>query len=61
MEYVGYTLGEAAINLENFGINELRVASPEVTSVEMEALAYRDVGETTLEEAEISLCTHLYT
>jgi hypothetical protein len=54
----------AAINLENYGINKLRVASPEVTSVDKKALAYLssiEVSETVLGEAEILMCSLLST
>ena len=51
----------AAINLRIFGLNKIGEAIPELTSVDKEALAYRDVGETTLSEAEISQCSQLST
>ena len=51
----------AAINIKNYGLNKLRAVSPEVTPVEMEALADNDVSETTVSEAGISECSVLNT
>lgn len=54
----------AAINLKNYGLEKLRMVSPEVTPVDKKALAYMlsiDVSETILEEAGISECTLLST
>ncbi len=45
-----------AINLQNFGLNKLRAACPEVTPVDKEALVYSSsirINETTLDEAGI--------
>ena len=50
----------AAINLKNYGLNKLRAVSPEVTPVEMEALACNNTSETTVDEAGISACTEMY-
>jgi putative transposase len=43
----------AAINLKNYGLNKLRAVSPEVTPVDLEALACRAASETTEIEAGI--------
>lgn len=51
----------AAINLRNYGLNQLRAVSPEVTPMDKAALTYRDVSETTLEEVGISMCSLLST
>ena len=47
----------AAINLKNYGLKQLRAVSPEVTPVEMEALACSNTSETTVIEAGISECS----
>ena len=44
----------AAINIKNAGLKQLREAIPEATPVEMEALAVRKNSETVLVEAGIS-------
>jgi putative transposase len=51
----------AAINLKNFGLEQLRVVSPEVTPMDKKALAYMDVSETILEEVGILECSLLST
>jgi len=54
----------AAINLRNYGLKQLRVVSPEVTSVDKRALTYLfsiEVSETVLEEAEILRCSKVST
>lgn len=51
----------AAINLRNYGLKQLRAVSPEVTPVEMEALACRAASETTVDEAGISKCSVMNT
>lgn len=47
----------AAINLRNYGLKQLRVVNPEVTPMEMGALACRAASETTVDEVGISACT----
>jgi len=51
----------AAINLKNYGLNKLRTVSPEVTSVDLEALVSGNANETTEVEAEISECSETIT
>jgi len=51
----------AAINLKNYGLKQLRAVSPEVTPVEMEALTCRVASETTVVEAGISECSVMNT
>jgi len=46
----------AAINLRNYGLEQLRAVSPEVTPVDSEALACRAARETTEVEAGILEC-----
>jgi putative transposase len=52
----------AAINLRNYGLKQLRVAIPEVTPVDKRALVYSPligINETVLEEAGISAYTEM--
>jgi putative transposase len=51
----------AAINLRNFGLNKIRAVSPELTPVDLEALACRATSETTEVEAGISECSVMNT
>ena len=51
----------AAINLKNYGFNKIGEAISESTPMDKEALAYRDVSETTLEEVGIYMCYLLNT
>ena len=51
----------AAINLKNYGLNKLRVVSPELTPVDLEAMACRAASETTEVEAGISECSVMST
>jgi putative transposase len=53
----------AAINLKNYGLKQLRAVSPKVTPVDREALVYSSsigINETILGEAGISACTEMY-
>jgi putative transposase len=55
---------DAAINLENYGLNKLRVVSPEVTPMDKRALVYSfsiGINETILEEVGISECSGMST
>jgi putative transposase len=50
----------AAINLRNYGLQQLRVVNPEVTPVDKKALVYSSsigINETILDEAGISECS----
>jgi len=67
-EYVCDTCGmvmdrdlNAAINLKNYGLKQLRVVNPEVTPVETGALTCRAASETTVIEAGISECPEMNT
>lgn len=63
-EKCGLTLdrdSNAALNLKQYGINKLRAVSPEVTPMEMGALACRAASETTADEVGISRCSVMNT
>ncbi len=63
-EYCGLVIDRdlnAAINLRNYGLEQLRAVSPEVTPVEMGALACRAASETAVNEAGISKCSVMNT
>jgi transposase len=54
----------AAINLRNYGLKQLRVVNPEVTPVDKKALVYSSsigINETVLDEAGISECSVMST
>ena len=54
----------AAINLKNYGLKQLRAVSPEVKPMDKMALAYMssiDVRETVLDEVGISMCAQMST
>lgn len=51
----------AAINLKNYGLNKLRVVNPEVTPVDLKALACRATSETIEVEAGILECSEMNT
>jgi transposase len=54
----------AAINLRNYGLKQLRAVSPEVTPVDRGALVYSSsigINETALGEAGISKCSVMNT
>jgi len=50
----------AAINIENFGLNKIGMVNPKLTPVDKEALACSDTSETALDEAGISAYTEMY-
>jgi len=51
----------AAINIKEYGLKQLRVVNPEVTPVEMEALTCSNISETTVVDAGISECSEMNT
>jgi putative transposase len=51
----------AAINLRNYGLKQLRAVSPEVTPVDKKALVFSNENETILVEAGISKCSVMST
>jgi len=54
----------AAINLQNYGLNKIGMVSPELTSVDKKALVYSSsigINETILDEAEILECSQMNT
>ena len=51
----------AAINLRNYGLKQLGMVNPEVTPVEMKALACRAASETVVKETGILKCPEMHT
>jgi putative transposase len=51
----------ASINLKNYGLNKIGVANPELTPMDLEALACSNTGETAVDEVGISECSEMNT
>lgn len=48
----------AAININNFGLNKIGMVNPKLTPMDKEALAVNNNSETALDEVGISMCIH---